>query len=240
MQQTDTWFQYYAFGLGRFIDGVLKSKRVEIFERFLEEMQPTPNDRILDVGVSKDEHPASNMFEKLYPYPNRITAVGLENLQELEQSYPGLTYVQADGRALPFADGAFDYVYSHAVIEHCGSREAQLQFVAELCRVAAKGVFVTTPNRHHPLEFHTGIPLVHFLPHRAYRRIYRVLGRSFYAREDNLNLLSARDLRALASKAHKPGFKLDLKYTRFALFRANLLLIVRNGPREVRPHRPND
>ncbi len=68
--------------------------------------------------------------------------------------------VRADGRELPFADGAFDLGFSNAVVEHvAGGREGQRRFVHELCRVAQR-VFVTTPNRWFPLEVHTLLPFV--------------------------------------------------------------------------------
>jgi len=45
--------------------------------------------------------------------------------------------VRADGRELPFEDGAFDIGFSNAVVEHvAGGREGQRRFVGELCRVA--------------------------------------------------------------------------------------------------------
>ena len=72
---------------------------------------------------------------------------------------------------MPFADGEFDIVFSNAVIEHVGGREQQRRFVEESLRVAQRA-FVTTPNRWFPVEVHTRLPLVHWLPdpvaHRAY------------------------------------------------------------------------
>ena len=64
---------------------------------------------------------------------------------------------------MPFADGEFDIVFSNAVIEHVGGREQQRRFVEESLRVARRA-FVTTPNRWFPVEVHTRLPLVHWLP----------------------------------------------------------------------------
>ncbi len=52
---------------------------------------------------------------------------------------------------LPYADGEFDWVACHALIETYGSHERQVRLLRELLRIARKGVFVTTPNRWHPL-----------------------------------------------------------------------------------------
>jgi SAM-dependent methyltransferase len=43
---------------------------------------------------------------------------------------------KADARHLPFADGSFDYVYSHGVLHHCDQPE---QVVSEMFRVLRPG-----------------------------------------------------------------------------------------------------
>jgi hypothetical protein len=60
--------------------------------------------------------------------------------------------------------------------------------VHELCRVARR-VFVTTPNRHFPLEVHTLLPFVHWLPKGPRERLLPF--------DDVLDPLSAKDLAAL-------------------------------------------
>ena len=60
--------------------------------------------------------------------------------------------------------------------------------------MARKGILITTPNRWHPLESHTGLPLLHYLPPRIWRPVYQALGKSMYADEESLHLLSAAEL----------------------------------------------
>lgn len=151
---------------------------------------------VLDVGVTNDRRKESNFLEKLYPWPANITAVGLEDASFLESLQPGIRYVKADGMKLPFRDGSFDLVTAFAVIEHTGSRENQARFVRELCRVGRICV-ITTPNRGHPMEVHTMLPLLHWLPPGTHRKALRLLGKDFYSREENLNLLDAATLRAM-------------------------------------------
>ena len=101
--------------------------------------------------------------------------------------------------SLPFADGSFDVVHSSAVLEHVGSFANQRHFVEELTRVARRVVFLTTPNRWFPVEFHTVLPLVHWLPKPTFRRL---LGRTryrFFALEENLNLLDSSELRQICA-----------------------------------------
>ena len=67
--------------------------------------------------------------------------------------------------------------------------------------MARRGIFVTTPNRWFPVEFHTVLPLVHWLPPARFRAVLGALGKDFYAREENLNLLSGHTLRDAAATA---------------------------------------
>jgi 2-polyprenyl-3-methyl-5-hydroxy-6-metoxy-1,4-benzoquinol methylase len=167
--------------------------RKKMFAWLMEVVQPTSETTVLDVGVTSDRRQDSNFFEKLYSHSSKITAVGLEDAYFLEEDFPGLKYIKADGLSLPFLDKSFDLVVSFAVIEHVGSRSNQRVFVSELCRIG-KTVFITTPNRWYPIEFHTILPLVHWLPSSWFRMILRWLGKDFFAKEENLNLLDEKEL----------------------------------------------
>jgi len=162
---------------------------------FLELLEPGPDTTVVDVGVTDASFGAGstdNFFEALYPWPDRITAVGDTGLQRFRAAFPQVRAVQADGRKLPFGDGEFDLGFSNAVVEHVeGGRAGQRRFVHELARVAQR-VFVTTPNRFFPVEVHTRLPLVHWLPPSARDRLIRAGG--FDA---TLDLLGPRELASL-------------------------------------------
>ncbi len=147
---------------------------------FLDLYEPGPETTVLDVGVTDapfGEGSTDNFFEARYPWPERITAVGPTGLERFSAAFPDVRVVRSDGRELPFADGAFDLAFSNAVVEHVdGGREGQRRFVRELCRVARQ-VFVTTPNRLFPLDPHTLLPFVHWLPQGPVReRLLRARG----------------------------------------------------------------
>jgi hypothetical protein len=108
-------------------------------------------------------------------------------------------YLRVDGRHLPFADGEFDWVFCGEIIERSGSFEQQYELLAELCRVARKGVFVTTSNRWHPLEFNTCLPFLHWLPADLWRRTLKLSGKSAWASPSGLNLLDAGGLTRLSA-----------------------------------------
>ncbi|MBV8752177.1 MAG: class I SAM-dependent methyltransferase [Hyphomicrobiales bacterium] len=180
-------------------DKITIRQRRKMFSDFVGRMNISAGDTILDVGATTDrlcEH--SNYLEAWWPHKDRITAIGIDDCGFLETLYPGLRFVRADGCDLPFADNAFDFVHSSAVIEHVGERRRQARLLSELWRVARRGVFVTTPNRWFPVEVHTMLPLLHWLPSRWYRATLRRIGLPFFATEANLNLLSRRDLGHLA------------------------------------------
>ena len=50
--------------------------------------------------------------------------------------------------------------------------------------------WLTTPNRWYPVDFHTLLPLLHWLPRPWHRALLRWLGQDFYAQPHNLHLLS--------------------------------------------------
>jgi ubiquinone/menaquinone biosynthesis C-methylase UbiE len=221
------YYHYFPFGLSSYIDGLLVRVREEVFQVFMTALQPHPGDSILDVGASADDHDSSNHFEKRYPHISRVCALGIDHLPTLIRQFPGLAVVQADARALPFAGRSFDFVYSHAVIEHVGSRQQQAMFLEEALRVARKGVLLTTPNRWHPIEFHTGLPFLHYLPSAVCRRIYRVLGKAMYASEETLNLLTSREMRQLLNCLRLPGVKSTVHRVRWLGTISNLILVIR-------------
>ena len=208
----------------RITQPLLRRQQQRLYEAYARHFPPSPDQRVLDLGVNGSlEEPQLHFFEFNYPHRDRIVAAGLEEPDIFKRCFPAVAYVQLrrDGR-LPFADDEFDVVFCNAVVEHVGSRERQREFLAEIARVG-RAAFVTTPNRWFPIELHTVLPLVHWLPTSWYRRILRVLGFSFFSREENLNLLDRDSLAALVPE-RVPS---QVYRRRLFGFTANLLLIMR-------------
>ncbi len=77
-----------------------------------------------------------------------IEAVDVENeFEESLRAWPRLNYQLASVCDLPFADGWFDAIFYHHVIEHVNDPAKSL---VELSRVLKPGgwIFIGTPNRH--------------------------------------------------------------------------------------------
>jgi SAM-dependent methyltransferase len=171
----------------------LRSRRRK-FGLFMETMAPTAETTVLDVGVDdfafgepsagEGSCETLNFFEDMYPWPERLTALGLHEGTRFRASYPAVRYVQGTALELPFEDAAFDVVFSNAVVEHVGGEAEQRRFVAEALRVGRRA-FITTPNRWFPVEVHTRLPLVHWLPDAASHRAYE-LARKPWAKGNRL------------------------------------------------------
>ncbi len=115
--------------------------------------------------------------------------------EPVETNTFGVPLVQADGRCLPFGSDSFDYVVSNAVIEHLGGLDGARQMILESRRVARRRWLHLTPNRRFPIETHTGVPIIHWLPRRLRERVFAKLGRPFPL--EHYCLFTARSLRQL-------------------------------------------
>ncbi len=166
---------------------------------FARRMSITAATRVLDIGGTPD-------CWDLVEIRPRVTLVNMPRAGEAMKAQ----WVAGDGCALPFADGAFDVVFSNSVIEHVGDLDRQRRFAAEVRRVG-RTYWVQTPNRWFPVEQHLLTPLVHWLPKPWQERLvprwnlWSVLvsatpdQRQFYMEHylRDVRLLGARDLRLL-------------------------------------------
>jgi len=117
-----------------------------------------------------------------------------------------------------------DLVISNATIEHVGKLNNQKKMLINVCKLTKKIFFLSTPYRFFPIEVHTKIPLLHFLPKDIFRKILKMLKLNFYSKEANLNLLSIHDIQKISYNLKKK-FILKLMYVRTFFFISNLILI---------------
>lgn len=189
---------YYAHaGKLSFLRRISAQARDANYEFFKKVMGPRAETTILDVGVSDEITVESNMLEQRHPYRERIVCASLGSGAGIVAAYPGIRHQQIEaGKPLPFCDGEFDIAYSNAVLEHVGSAENQRAFVRELCRVSRR-VFIVVPNRLFPVEHHTALPLVHWLPMPIFRGLMARTRWHHWSREENLNHVTPGALRAM-------------------------------------------
>lgn len=189
-EQRAIWFKYLLFCRDHF--------RKNIFFLTVKGLNPKNKETVLDLGVSDVD---MNYFHKLYAHRYNITAAGLARTNPLiTGNYPEIKYVKVN-KSFPyqFKDNEFDILHSSAVIEHVGDRKNQLEFLKECYRIGKRGV-ITAPNRWYPVELHTYVPFIHWLPTHVYRKVFHKLGFEIYSKEENLNLLTKKDLIKMAEE----------------------------------------
>jgi SAM-dependent methyltransferase len=116
--------------------------------------------------------------------------------------YPGVTFEQADGTRLPFADGSFDVVVSFQVIEHI---DDDARYLREISRVLKPSgvLYCTTPNRRLrllPLQPPKNPYHVREYSDRSLRKLFR----SVFREVDLIGVLARPDLMALEIRRVKP------------------------------------
>jgi SAM-dependent methyltransferase len=124
--------------------------------------------RILDVGCGVGMY--TEQFRRFSPHVVGVEA-DLPVARQARSRIPGIVLTPAE--ALPFADGSFDVVFSHEVIEHVADDRAAAR---EMARVTAPGgrILLFCPNRLYPFETHGhywrghhhfgNTPLINWLP----------------------------------------------------------------------------
>lgn len=150
---------------------------------------------VLDVGVCTDipeHHPAENWLQKQPCGEGRMIAASPADMRPFHRLYPDVLCVQADGAALPFRDNSVDVAMANAVLEHVVP-ERQAAFAGELARVVRRWAFLAVPDRWAPIEVHTQLPFIHWLP--FWRKAMVWTGQGMWSTPDALNMFTRRTLR---------------------------------------------
>ncbi|HZU20760.1 MAG TPA: class I SAM-dependent methyltransferase [Gaiellaceae bacterium] len=157
------------------------------------------DERVLDVGYAFAEG----------VYLDALAALGgVTGVDLVHRDVPGVETVQADLRALPFADGAFDVAVAISTLEHVGRDNTQYRLapeqndtldaaLRELRRVAAR-VLVTVPTGEHELLPEQAV----YEPSEWVARFERA---GFAVFEDELYELTAEGWRSV--QALSPGLR---------------------------------
>lgn len=195
--------------------------------------------RILDVGGRVETWTNNDVVESA-----AVERIVVTNFGEKPASsdHPKIASQSGvDARAMEFADGQFDLVFSNSVIEHIPGRAGQRRMVEE-CRRVARCLYIQTPNRWFPIDPHHPFPGFQFLPLRAkvfllqrlpIDRIGRIRKRGaaeWSARQ--VELLSARQFRGL----FPTGARVRIERERLLLLSKSLIAII--PPAESNPDGP--
>ena len=204
-----------------FFSNLLKARK-KIFDIIIEYI--SDDDTILDIGTTPVILKHENFFLNHYKYKNKITCLSNQKLDRLKDVYPNLQTIYGDGRNTKLKNNSFDICLSNATIEHVGSNDNQTSFIKEMYRLSKKKAIIVTPNRYYPIDTHTMLPLIHWLPKSVHRKILDKLKYKFLSKEENLNLLSENDLINICKKLEIKDFV--IKKIKYFGLNSNIILII--------------
>lgn len=177
----------------RIMENFREKSREQKYQLFMEQLQPQPDDIILNIGAGN-----GLFLESMYDKRNNIIALDLDSnmLRDLKRKYPEVQCLIADARWLPIKDQSVKISFSNAVIEHVGSNGEQQKFANEIQRISQR-FYVTVPNKYFPFEFHYRLPLYQFVPKSIQRWLFRKfkIGLWYENKWEDIHLLSYRQMK---------------------------------------------
>ena len=209
----------------KMIKKITLNARNEFFNLFLLNNNYSIDKSIIDIGTTPSIDSEQNFFlESVKDNPN-ITCLSNQDCRILQKKYKNIkNVIIGDARNTMLEKGSFEIVHSSATIEHVGSFENQVSFVREMLRISTESIFIQTPNRFYPIDFHTILPFIHWLPKKIHRKILKFLKKDFYSEEENLNLLTAKELKKICEILNIKRYKI-LKY-KLLFLTSNLILVI--------------
>lgn len=209
----------------KIFEKILNDARNDFFSILRRNTKYNKNKSIIDIGTTPSISEFQNIILSKVKNNKNVTCLSNLDCNILLKKYPNIKkIILGDGRKNNLPDNNFDIVHSNATIEHVGSYQNQLKFIKECIRISKKYIFIQTPNRFYPIDFHTIIPFIHWLPKNMHRKILQIIGLNFYSLEKNLNLLSEQDLISLCKELNISNFRI-IKYKLFFMT-SNLILLV--------------
>ncbi len=189
-----------------------QERRLDLVRRHV----PLEGRAILDVGCGVGMY-----LREFRRFSDDVYGVDVdgEKLAEAGRELPSLCMSVAE--TLPYADGAFDVVFSHEVIEHVTDDRQAISEAVRVLRRPASGdgghggqLVIFAPNRLYPFETHGvfwrgsyragNIPLANYLPERWRARLCPHV--RVYTRRDMRELLDGLPVRIVAHTQIFPGY----------------------------------
>ena len=213
----------YAINHYNFFDKIVLRKRLEISNIINNTIKDLQIHDALDIGTTSDDKNASS----------NIVIKNIKNIDEFKcisdqivnsdffnkKIKKSITEEFSENELINFSS---DLVVSNATIEHVGNTLNQKKMLENVIKLTKKIFVITTPNKFYPIELHTKIPLIHWLPKSIYRKILKFLGLCFYANEENLNLLSVNELKKMLD-IYK--IKYEIRFIKLFFFKSNIIII---------------
>lgn len=214
----------YLENHNNFFDEIIKNKRLEIsniVNQLIEEYKLTD---VTDIGTTNDdEFESSNLIIKNLKKIKEYKSIS-------DQLITSKYFIKTLNKSITsnfdeneFSEFSSDLIISNATIEHVGSLDNQIKMVQNIIKLTKKVFVISTPNKFYPLEFHTKIPFLHWLPNHYFRKILKIFGYKDLSEERNLNLLSKSQFVKILKKLNFKDYKFE--YIKLFLLRSNIILI---------------
>ena len=209
----------------KIFDKIIAKKRSEIVDIINNQIILNNINEVLDIGTTNDtKNKSSNFIVKNLKNIKNFNSISDQLItssffkKKLQKS------ITEDFSEYEIENFKSDLVISNATIEHVGKYDNQKTMFDNMIKLSKKMIIISTPYRYHPLEFHTKIPLIHWLPKNIHRKILKNIGLTFFSKEENLNLLSKSDL---SSFIKNEEIKSEFRYIKFLFLRSNLIFILK-------------
>tara|TARA_B100001093_G_scaffold314654_1_gene300223 strand:- start:140 stop:814 length:675 start_codon:yes stop_codon:yes gene_type:complete len=214
---------YSAFHLN-FIEKLILKKRIEMKKKIEENINFENINSICDVGTTEDiSNKSSNFLIKSFTNIKNKNSITDQLIKDDIFKKKIQASITSNLQPTQVNQLKSDISFSSATIEHVGCRDNQKKMIENMINLSKKYIIITTPNKFHPIEFHTKLPLLHFLPKIIYKSLLNLVGYSYFAKVENLNLLSVDDLSKILNMFSNIKFKI-IKIKLFG-FTSNLVAI---------------
>ena len=208
-----------------FFDNIIVNKRKEIHKVIYNNLNFKNIKSVLDVGATEDnKFKSSNYLTKKFGFIKNIFGLSDQNVKNKFYRKIFKKSITSNFSFKEYNKIKCDFVISNAVIEHVGSYAKQQKMIQNITKLSKKYFVIQTPNRYHPIEFHTKVIFIHWLPKNIFRKILKALGMVSFSKEKNLNLISEKDINKLFKK-YKDVVEYKIFKINFLGFTSNFVII---------------
>jgi len=217
----------YTINQNTLFNYLIKKKRIEIANIIKQEIKKKKLkiNSVLDIGSSGDKESIfSNIILNNLNLTSNIRSITNRKIKSRLFKKIMIKSITKKFTKKEIKNFTSDLVLSSATIEHVGNFYNQKKMVENIGFLTNKIFFITTPYRFFPIEIHTKIPILHFLPKKIFRKILSLFNYNFFAKEKNLNLLCINELKSLSKKIEKK-FHLKIIFLKTFFVISNLILV---------------
>ena len=197
-----------------FFEKIIRKKKMEMLDLLKREINISKIKNLLDIGTTDDTAlRSSNIFCHMLNKIPTHKSISNQKIKDKRFKLCLNKSITSNFNKKQINVMKSDLVVSSATIEHVGNLASQIQKVKNMISLSRKYIVITTPNRFFPIEVHTKLPLIHWLPKKTFRKVLLWLGMTYFAKEKNLNLLDRLELSQILNM-----FSKDMNYKIYNIY----------------------